>query len=110
VELAFLMYTPPKQLFPTGRLFVTDGAKNACSNERLAACFKQHVQGDWGLLDAEDKEHNARALETGARLFSSYAIDPDKPCKGWGDNCLWIITEGRTTANLQTLFLLPDEY
>jgi hypothetical protein len=30
-----------------------------------------------------------------------------KPCKGFGDNTLWIITEADRSA---TTFLLPDEY
>ena len=27
------------------------------------------------------------------RVLSAYAIDESKPAKGYGDNCLWIITE-----------------
>jgi len=38
---------------------------------------------------------------------AAYPIDPAKPCKGHGDNCLWIITEADRSA---TTFLLPDEY
>jgi hypothetical protein len=44
----------------------------------------------------------------GAACFlSAYPIDPAKPCKGFGDNTLWIITEGDRSA---TTFLLPSEY
>jgi hypothetical protein len=35
------------------------------------------------------------------------AIDPTKPCKGFGDNTLWTITEGDRSA---TTFLLPSKY
>jgi hypothetical protein len=41
------------------------------------------------------------------RVLSAYAIDESKPAKGYGDNCLWIITERDRSV---TTFLLPDEY
>jgi hypothetical protein len=43
----------------------------------------------------------------GERVLSAYAIDESKPAKGYGDNCLWIITERDRSV---TTFLLPDEY
>jgi hypothetical protein len=46
-------------------------------------------------------------LKGGSRILSAYPIDPAKPCKGFGDNTLWIITEADRSA---TTFLLPDEY
>ena len=44
-----------------------------------------------------------------SRFFDTdrHPIDPAKPCKGFGDNTLWIITEGDRSV---TTFLLPDEY
>ena len=50
---------------------------------------------------------NRRAVEAGDRILSAYAIDPEKPCAGFGDNCLWIITEADRSV---TTILLPDEY
>ena len=43
----------------------------------------------------------------GERVLSAYAIDESKPAKGYGGNCLWIITERDRSL---TTFLLPDEY
>ena len=50
---------------------------------------------------------NEEALTLGHRLLSAYPIDPAKPCRGFGSNTLWIITEADRSA---TTFLLPDEY
>jgi len=43
----------------------------------------------------------------GSRIPSSFAIDPTKPSKGFGENTLWIITESDRSV---TTFLLPSEY
>lgn len=37
----------------------------------------------------------------------AYPTDLATPCKGYGENCLWIITEADRSV---TTFLLPDEY
>jgi hypothetical protein len=61
--------------------------------------FNRHLSGDWGDLDAHDYRENERALKTGARLFSSYAVSPL--------NTLWIITEADRSS---TCFLVPSDY
>lgn len=54
-----------------------------------------------------NKALNDQALLDGDRVLTAYPIDPTKPCKGHGDNCLWIITKSdRSVAT----FLLPNEY
>jgi hypothetical protein len=73
--------------FQLGQIVATPGAIDACSPEYLAGCLRRHARGDWGL--------------------SSYALDPSKPSKGFGDNTLWIITESDRSV---TTFLLPSEY
>jgi hypothetical protein len=65
------------------------------------------VRGDWGCISEEDWETNSAALKAGDRLLSTYAIDETLPCKGYGDNTLWIITEADRSV---TIFLLPEEY
>ncbi|MBN8927619.1 MAG: hypothetical protein J0H19_13455, partial [Rhodospirillales bacterium] len=67
----------------------------------------RHVSGDWGCVCDEDKALNDEAVELGNRILSAYPIDPAKPCEGFGDNCLWIITERDRSV---TTFLLPSEY
>jgi hypothetical protein len=79
----------------------------ACSPQHLTDCLTRHLRGDWGCVDADDKAENHLALEQGFRVLSAYAIDPAKPCAGFGDNCLWIITEADRSV---TTFLLPNEY
>jgi hypothetical protein len=56
---------------------------------------------------AEDAKTNEEAVHSGSRILSAYPIDPEKPCKGFGDNTLWIITEADRSV---TTFLLPEEY
>jgi hypothetical protein len=73
----------------------------------MQQCLVRHLGGDWGVVCADDHKSNFNALFSGGRILSAYPIDPAKPCKGFGDNTLWIITEGDRSA---TTFLLPSEY
>ena len=79
--------------FPLGEVITTEGALTDCPTYHLEKCLRRHASGDWGCVGAEDAAVNDRALASGARLLSAYPIDPRKPCKGWGDNTIWIITE-----------------
>lgn len=95
-------------LFPLGQIVATPGALNAVSCVfALDGLLLRHASGDWGCVDPEDAETNRFALAEGLRILSAYPIDPDKPCAGYGDNCLWIITEADRSV---TTILLPDEY
>ncbi|MEO8627662.1 MAG: type I restriction endonuclease subunit M [Betaproteobacteria bacterium] len=73
----------------------------------LAQCLARHHSGDWGCVCAEDAASNDEAVTQGLRIMSAYPIDSAKPCKGFGDNCLWIITEADRSS---TTVLLPNEY
>jgi hypothetical protein len=97
----------PVSLFELGRIVATQGALAACSPQYMAQCLGRHVRGDWGCIDAEDREANFAAILSGERILSAYPIDPAKPCEGFGANTLWIITERDRSA---TTFLLPGEY
>ena len=97
----------PVALFKLGRVVATQGAIASCSMLYMEQCLARHVRGDWGCVCAEDRKSNFEALFSGGRILSSYPIDPAKPCKGFGDNTLWIITEGDRSA---TTILLPAEY
>jgi hypothetical protein len=94
-------------LFRPGQIVATPGALEACTKPHLAECLIRHLKGDWGNVCKEDAETNNAAVKDGFRILSAYAIDPAKPCKGYGDNCLWIITEADRSV---TTFLLPSEY
>jgi hypothetical protein len=93
--------------FSLGQIVSTPGALEACSPAHLADCLGRHARGDWGLVCKEDAASNERAVVAGSRILSSFAIDPTKPSKGFGDNTLWIITESDRSV---TTFLLPSEY
>jgi hypothetical protein len=97
----------PRRLFDRGRIVATPGAMAACAPDYMQQCLARHLGGDWGCVCKEDARSNNRAIEDGGRILSAYPIDPAKPCKGFGDNTLWIITEGDRSA---TTFLLPSEY
>lgn len=95
-------------LFPLGQVVATPGAIEASSGPlHFLALLSRHASGDWGCVDPEDAETNRLAVSEGDRVLSAYPIDPAKPCKGWGDNCLWVITEADRSV---TTILLPEEY
>jgi hypothetical protein len=96
-----------RTFFPLGQIVSTPGALEACSHEHRILCLARHATGDWGTVCAEDAASNDTALQDGSRILSAYPIDPSKPSKGFGDNTLWIITEGDRSV---TTFLLPSEY
>ena len=64
----------------------------------------RHVQGDWGLVNEQDKRLNDEALVDGGRLLSAY-----RTLLGAR---IWIITEaaGDEGKRAMTTVLLPDQY
>ena len=92
---------------PLGQLVATPGVLDACEKHVLCDLVQRHTSGDWGVVDDDDKAMNDEALVVGNRILSAYPIDPDKPCAGHGDNCVWIITEADRSV---TTILLPEDY
>jgi hypothetical protein len=99
--------TNPAPLFPLGKVVATPGALEQTNPWQLEIYLGRHVRGDWGCVCPEDAATNAEAVRHGDRILSAYPIDPAKPCKGYGGNTLWVITEADRSV---TTFLLPDEY
>lgn len=90
------------RLFRTGNIVATKGALALLHQLEVSALgyLFRHMNGDWGELDAEDRQANQAALTYDGRILSSYVL-PD------GHSKLWIITEaGRSSTTL----LLPEEY
>lgn len=87
--------------FNLGQLLSTPGAIEAAerTGESLSTFLARHAAGDWGVVDAEDKAANDRAVVVGARLLSAYLLNDGTK--------LWIISEADRAA---TTVLLPDEY
>ena len=94
-------------LFSIGQVVATPGALGQTHPVWMANCLARHMQGDWGSVCEEDAATNNEAVRVGDRVLSAYPIDAEKPCKGYGENTLWIITDADRSL---TTFLLPDEY
>ena len=93
--------------FPLGRIVATPGVLDAVPPDHMLFCLDRHIRGDWGNVCPEDWAENDFSSLQGFRILSAYPIDPSIPCKGYGQNCFWIITEADRSA---TTFLLPSEY
>ncbi len=65
-----------KALFQPGSVVSTPSALQKLAEHYILPedLLERHVTGDWGDLDAEDRERNNEALVNGSRLFSSYLI------------------------------------
>ena len=97
----------PKPIFSPGQIVATPGAIDATTPNLRGWLLDKHLSGDWGHVDDEDKATNDDTVKNDGRILSAYDIDFLKPCKGYGDNCLWIITEADRSV---TTLLLPDEH
>jgi hypothetical protein len=85
--------------FLLGAIVATPNALNTIPNDEIFNALSRHEQGDWGTLDAEDREANENSLLKGGRLFSAYhSIQNVK---------FWIITEWHRRI---TTVLLPEDY
>lgn len=93
--------------FELGQIVATPGALEALAPLQIRLYLARHLAGDWGSVCSEDWATNDEAVRDGFRILSAYPIDPAKPCAGYGDNCVWIITECDRSV---TTLLLPDEY
>lgn len=102
-----LFVSPKPPLFDLGQVVATPGAVKAITHLYSVQCLLRHVRGEWGTVCPEDAQSNTDAVTSGDRILSAFPIDPAQPCAGYGDNCLWIITEGDRSV---TTILLPSEY
>lgn len=98
---------PAFQPFTLGSIVATPGALDVLSHDSILEYLGRHASGDWGHVCPEDAAENTLATNEGFRILSAYPIDPAKPCAGFGENCVWIITESDRSV---TTILLPDEY
>lgn len=85
--------------FQLGQLRVTPGAAATVPLPEMLAALARHVTGDWGQLDAHDREVNERALAGGGRLCSVYQTQSGQR--------YWVITDA---GHQVTTVLLPEEY
>lgn len=85
--------------FLLGQTVATPNALANIPNDEMLVAMSRHVQGDWGILDEEDKQANESALRSGGRLLSAYRSSQDIK--------FWIITEHDRSV---TTVLLPEDY
>lgn len=87
--------------FRLGNLVATPGALQTLEAAEVDTfhLVLRHAKGDWGDLDAEDKQSNEDALKHGDRLLSAYKLPTGEK--------VWIITEADRSS---TTILRPDEY
>ena len=87
--------------FRLGTLCGTPGALDALrtAGMDIADLLQRHVTGDWGDVDAEDRETNERAVQHGGQIVSSYVLSTQVK--------VWVISEADRSV---TTLLLPEEY
>ncbi len=87
--------------FPLGQVVATPGALAALAAAGQTPEFflDQHVVGNWGEVDEEDKQLNDDALIDGSRLLSAF--------RTLKNTRIWVITEADRSS---TCLLLPEEY
>jgi hypothetical protein len=85
--------------FNLGQLVATPGVLEIVTHDEMMTALSRHLRGDWGDLDAEDKQANDDALKHGSRLLSAYHTAERTK--------FWIITEWDRSV---TTVLLPSEY
>ena len=81
-------------LFGLGRIVATPGALLALekAGQSPGEFLARHHGGDWGDLDEQDRQENARSLEHGFRLLSVYnTVAGEK---------LWVITEADRSVTI----------
>ena len=100
------MIAVDKVLFKPGRVLGSPDALAALerSGESIWRYLAAHLAGDWGMVDAEDKEANDEAFKDGSRLLSAYILKSGVK--------IWIITEAEDDHGSRgaTTVILPDEY
>ena len=92
--------------FSLGRIVATPGALEALrdAGQEAGEFLARHVSGDWGDLDAEDRQTNDAALIDGSRLLSAYQTRKGER--------IWIITEATNEFGLRysSTILKPEDY
>lgn len=92
------MRTP---LFQLGKVVATPGAVETLAEAQTSAwtLLSRHVTGDFGDVDADDRQANLDAIKDQARILSAYTLKTGER--------LWVLTEADRSS---TCVLRPDEY
>ena len=91
----------PKPIkFAIGRVLITPGAATEIAEREITEALRRHQDGDWGVLDAQEKECNEQVLQIGGWLLSAY----DDPSSG---ERFLIITQ---PDRMITTVMVPKEF
>jgi hypothetical protein len=85
--------------FRLGHIVTTPNALSLLTDEDILMGIQRHQAGDWGDMDAHDRQANERALIEGTRLLSVY--------QSANGIKFWLITEPDRSA---TTILLSEDY
>lgn len=87
--------------FQLGKVVATPGAIKALDEAQTSPeeLLSKHVSGDFGDVDADDKQANVDAIKDGDRILSAYKLKTGER--------LWVITEADRSS---TCILRPNEY
>jgi hypothetical protein len=92
-------------LFELGQVVATPAALLHLETHAVlpAALLSRHQHGDWGTVDGEDAKVNDAAVQSGARIVSSFCVEYV---------IVWVVTEaeGDDGNRTSTCLLLPEEY
>ena len=89
----------PIARFRLGQIVATPNALSKLSQDDILRAIQRHQSGDWGDVDAHDREANNRALTESTRLFSVYHSAAGVK--------FWLITEADRSV---TTVLMPEDY
>jgi hypothetical protein len=87
--------------FQLGHPVITPGALRAFdeAGDDPGIFLLRHVTGNWGEVDAHDRQANDFAVNADLRILSAYLLS--------NGTRIWIITESDRSS---TCILLPEEY
>ncbi len=96
-----MLSVPMDAKFFPGVVVITPGTRAAFkqTGDEVQSFLTRHMRGDWGELDAHDRQENEYSLRRGFRLLSAYTLSDGTR--------IWIITEADRST---TTILLPTEY
>lgn len=87
-----------RPLFELGQIVTTRTIADSVEPSKIAGMIRNHITGDFGILENADIDANKNAIQNGDRVLSAYMIQGQR---------IHIITESDRSV---TIVLFADEY
>lgn len=87
-----------RPLFELGKIVTTKSIDENVEPRKIASLIRNHITGDFGILENTDIDANKDAIQKGDRVFSAYMVQGQK---------IYVITEWDRN---KTTVLFADEY